>query len=191
MDFPPAAAKKAVDSTARQLTVPHLHPIGPAMSATPLKSPVTGPAVGFVRLAHGAGLPLPAYESAGAAGMDLRAAVEEDRPLLLLPGRRALVPTGLVMEIPQGMEGQIRPRSGLAFKHGITCLNTPGTIDSDYRGEVKVLLINHGDEEFYVERGMRIAQIVFAPVTRVKLEEQSLAGSTGRGAGGFGSTGSA
>lgn len=163
------------------------------MSATPLKSPlrssVIGPAVGFVRLAHSAGLPLPAYESAGAAGMDLRAAVGEDRPLLLLPGRRALVPTGLVMEIPQGMEGQIRPRSGLAFKHGITCLNTPGTIDSDYRGEVKVLLINLGDEDFSVTRGMRIAQIVFAQVTQASVEERDAAGGTTRGAGGFGSTG--
>ena len=113
----------------------------------------------------------------------------EDRPLLLLPGRRALVPTGLVMEIPDGFEGQVRPRSGLAFKHGITCLNTPGTIDSDYRGEVKVLLVNLGDEDFLVTRGMRIAQIVFAPVTRAAVEERSLAGDTARGGGGFGSTG--
>ncbi|MEP9397755.1 dUTP diphosphatase [Mesorhizobium sp. KR2-14] len=151
----------------------------------------TLPTVGVVRLPEARGLDLPAYETAGAAGMDLRAAVPHDRPLLILPGRRALVPTGLIFEIPQGYEGQVRPRSGLAFKHGITCLNTPGTIDSDYRGEVKVLLINHGDEDFYVERGMRIAQMVFAPVTQVRLEEQSLAGSTSRGAGGFGSTGSA
>ena len=121
--------------------------------------------------------------------MDLRAAVPEDRPLLLLPGRRALVPTGLVMEIPDGFEGQVRPRSGLAFKHGITCLNTPGTIDSDYRGEVKVLLVNLGDEDFAVTRGMRIAQMVFAPVTHASVEERSLAGETKRGAGGFGSTG--
>lgn len=149
------------------------------------------PTVGVVRLPEAHGLDLPAYETAGAAGMDLRAAVPDDRPLLLLPGRRALAPTGLIFEIPQGYEGQVRPRSGLAFKHGITCLNTPGTIDSDYRGEVKVLLINHGDEDFVVTRGMRIAQIVFAPVTQVRLEEQSLAGSTGRGTGGFGSTGSA
>lgn len=149
------------------------------------------PSVGVVRLPEANGLDLPAYETAGAAGMDLRAAVADDRPLLLLPGRRALVPTGLIFEIPEGFEGQVRPRSGLAFKHGITCLNTPGTLDSDYRGEVKVLLINHGDEDFLVTRGMRIAQIVFAPVTQVTLEEQSLAGSTARGAGGFGSTGSA
>src|SRR6478609_12122951 len=126
-------------------------------------SSVIGPSVGFVRLPHAEGLALPAYESAGAAGMDLRAAVPEDRPLLILPGKRALVPTGLILEIPEGMEGQIRPRSGLAFKHGLTCLNTPGTVDSDYRGELKVLLINLGDEDFAVTRGMRIAQIVFAP----------------------------
>ena len=155
------------------------------------QSSVIGPTVGFVRLPHGQDLPLPAYESAGAAGMDLRAAVPDDRPMLILPGKRALVPTGLVMEIPEGMEGQIRPRSGLAFKHGITCLNTPGTVDSDYRGEVKVLLVNLGDEDFVVTRGMRIAQVVFAAVTQVSAEERSLAGGTARGAGGFGSTGTA
>ncbi|BCM16909.1 dUTP diphosphatase [Mesorhizobium sp. J8] len=154
-------------------------------------SSVIGPTVGFVRLPHGEGLPLPAYESAGAAGMDLRAAVPEDRPLLILPGKRALVPTGLVLEIPEGMEGQVRPRSGLAFKHGLTVLNSPGTVDSDYRGEVKVLLVNLGDEDFAVTRGMRIAQIVFAPVTQVTVEERALAGGTTRGAGGFGSTGTA
>ena len=120
--------------------------------------------LGIVRLPHSEGLPLPAYETAGAAGMDLRAAVPADRPLILLPGKRALVPTGLVFEIPQGWEGQVRPRSGLALRHGITCLNTPGTIDADYRGEVQVLLVNLGDEDFAVERGMRIAQIVLAPV---------------------------
>ncbi|RUX52933.1 dUTP diphosphatase [Mesorhizobium sp. M4A.F.Ca.ET.020.02.1.1] len=154
-------------------------------------SPVIGPSVGFVRLPHGEGLPLPAYESSGAAGMDLRAAVPDDRPLLILPGKRALVPTGLIVEIPEGMEGQVRPRSGLAFKHGLTVLNSPGTIDSDYRGEVKVLLVNLGDEDFAVTRGMRIAQIVFAAVTQVAIEERSLAGGTARGAGGFGSTGTA
>jgi dUTP pyrophosphatase len=154
-------------------------------------SSVSEPAVGFVRLPHGEGLPLPEYETPGSAGMDLRAAVDEDRPLLILPGKRALVRTGLVLEIPEGFEGQIRPRSGLAFKHGITCLNTPGTIDSDYRGEVKVLLINLGDEDFAVTRSMRIAQIVFAAVSRMATEERSLAGATARGAGGFGSTGTA
>lgn len=161
------------------------------MRAAPYPTSVIGPAVGFVRLPHGEGLPLPAYESSGAAGMDLRAAVADDRPLLILPGKRALVPTGLVLEIPEGVEGQVRPRSGLAFKHGLTCLNTPGTIDSDYRGEVKVLLINLGDEDFAVTRGMRIAQIVFAPVTQATVEERTLAGGTARGSGGFGSTGTA
>jgi dUTP pyrophosphatase len=161
------------------------------MRLAPYNPPVSGSAVGFVRLPHGEGLPLPAYETAGAAGMDLRAAVPEDRPLLILPGKRALVPTGLVLEIPEGFEGQVRPRSGLAFKHGLTCLNTPGTIDSDYRGEVKVLLVNLGDEDFAITRGMRIAQVVFAAVTRMAVEERNLAGGTTRGTGGFGSTGSA
>ena len=161
------------------------------MRAALQNSSVIGPTVGFVRLPHGEGLPLPAYESSGAAGMDLRAAVPDDRPLLILPGRRALVPTGLILEIPEGMEGQVRPRSGLAFKHGLTVLNSPGTVDSDYRGEVKVLLVNLGDEDFAVTRGMRIAQIVFATVTQATVEERSLAGATTRGSGGFGSTGTA
>lgn len=149
----------------------------------------TFPTIGILRLAHGQGLDLPSYETAGAAGMDLRAAVPDDRPMLVLPGRRALVPTGLVVEIPHGFEGQVRPRSGLALKHGITCLNTPGTIDSDYRGELKVILVNHGDEEFSVTRGMRIAQMVIAPVVQVRIEERTHAGETARGEGGFGSTG--
>ena len=161
------------------------------MRAALQNSSVIGPTVGFVRLPHGEGLPLPAYESTGAAGMDLRAAVPDDRPLLILPGKRALVPTGLILEIPEGMEGQVRPRSGLAFKHGLTVLNSPGTVDSDYRGEVKVLLINLGDEDFAVTRGMRIAQIVFAVVTQAAVEERSLVGGTARGSGGFGSTGTA
>lgn len=147
------------------------------------------PALGLVRLPHAQGLELPSYETSGSAGMDLRAAVPEDRPLLLLPGRRALVPSGLIFEIPQGYEAQIRPRSGLALKNGITCLNTPGTIDSDYRGEVKVILINLGDDDFYVERGMRIAQIVVAPVVQLDVEERQHASETVRGVGGFGSTG--
>jgi dUTP pyrophosphatase len=150
---------------------------------------VIGPTVGFVRLPHGEGLPLPAYESAGAAGMDLRAAVPDDRPLLILPGKRALVSTGLILEIPEGMEGQVRPRSGLAFKHGLTVLNTPGTIDSDYRGEVKVLLINLGEEPFEITRGMRIAQMVIAPVVQAQVSEITAGTETMRGAGGFGSTG--
>ena len=147
------------------------------------------PVIGVVRLPHAQGLALPSYETAGAAGMDLRAAVPDDRPLIILPGKRALVPTGLVLEIPDGMEGQVRPRSGLAFRHGVTCLNTPGTIDSDYRGEVKVLLVNLGDDDFSVVRGMRIAQIVFAAVARASIEERSLSAATSRGSGGFGSTG--
>jgi dUTP pyrophosphatase len=147
------------------------------------------PTLSLVRLPHGAGIELPAYETGGAAGMDLRAAVEENLPLTLPAGKRALVPTGFVFEIPHGFEGQIRPRSGLAFKHGITCLNTPGTIDSDYRGEVKVLLVNLGEEPFVIERGMRIAQMVIAPVTQVTVREAEDASETERGAGGFGSTG--
>ncbi len=149
------------------------------------------PTLGIVRLEHAKGLDLPAYETAGSAGMDLRAAVAEDRQIVLLPGRRILVPTGLVFEIPHGFEVQIRPRSGLAFKHGVTCLNTPGTIDSDYRGEVQVLLINLGEDDFRIERGMRIAQAVFAPVAQAVVEERAEISETARGAGGFGSTGTA
>jgi dUTP pyrophosphatase len=121
--------------------------------------------------------------------MDLRAALPADQPIPIRPGARELVPTGFIFEIPGGYEGQVRPRSGLAFKHGITCLNSPGTIDSDYRGEVKVLLANLGDEDFIVERGMRIAQMVIAPVTQVAIREADGATTTARGAGGFGSTG--
>jgi dUTP pyrophosphatase len=149
----------------------------------------TRPTLNLVRLPHAAGLDLPAYETSGAAGMDLRAAVAADQPLVLSPGKRVLVPTGFIFEIPAGYEAQVRPRSGLAFKHGITCLNTPGTIDSDYRGEVKVLLVNLGEEDFVIERGMRIAQMVIAPVTQVFVREASDAGETARGTGGFGSTG--
>jgi dUTP pyrophosphatase len=147
------------------------------------------PAVGLVRLPHGDGLDLPAYETAGAAGMDLRAANDARAPIALAPGERTLVPTGFVFEIPDGFEAQIRPRSGLAYKDGVTCLNTPGTIDSDYRGEVQVLLINHGRDVFVIERGMRIAQMVIAPVAQARVEERTLAGGTQRGSGGFGSTG--
>ena len=159
----------------------------PLMSAT--SSDILGSVVNLKRLPHGKGLELPAYETAGAAGMDLRAAVGDDEPMTLAPGARALVPTGFVMEIPQGFEAQIRPRSGLAFKNGVTCLNTPGTIDSDYRGEVKVLLINLGQEDFVITRGMRIAQMVIAPVTQVRVAEVTETSDTARGAGGFGSTG--
>lgn len=147
------------------------------------------PVIGILRLPHGDGLELPSYETSGAAGMDLRAAVGADEPQILAPGARALVPTGLIFEIPEGFEAQIRPRSGLAFKHGLTCLNTPGTIDSDYRGEVKVLLINLGEEAFEIIRGFRIAQMVIAPVVQAKIELRTGTSSTARGAGGFGSTG--
>jgi dUTP pyrophosphatase len=138
-------------------------------------------------LPHGADLALPAYESAGAAGMDLLAAVTE--PLTLAPGGRALVPTGLKIAVPQGFEAQVRPRSGLALKHGISCPNSPGTIDSDYRGELKVILINLGSEPFTVERGLRLAQIVFAPVVQAVWAPTDALEATSRGEGGFGSTG--
>ncbi|MCZ7470413.1 dUTP diphosphatase [Agrobacterium sp. O3.4] len=147
------------------------------------------PPLRLVRLANGAGLELPSYETGGAAGMDLRAAVPADQPLTLKPGERALVPTGFIFEIPQGYEAQIRPRSGLAIKNGITCLNSPGTVDSDYRGEVKVILANLGQDDFTIERGMRIAQMVIAPVTQVTVSEVTETSETARGAGGFGSTG--
>jgi dUTP pyrophosphatase len=147
------------------------------------------PVLGLVRLPHAADLPLPSYETSGAAGMDIRAAVPEGEPLTLPPGARTLVPTGFVFEIPDGFEVQVRPRSGLALKHGVTCLNTPGTIDSDYRGEVKVLLVNLGAELFTIERGMRIAQLVVAPVVQAGVEERAHVSDTTRGAGGFGSTG--
>jgi dUTP pyrophosphatase len=147
------------------------------------------PTLGLIRLPHCGDLPLPAYETKGAAGMDIRAALAEGETLALKTGGRALVPTGFIFEIPEGYEVQVRPRSGLAFKNGVTCLNTPGTIDSDYRGEVKVLLINLGEEDFVIERGMRIAQLVFAPVTQAMIEERVHASETARGAGGFGSTG--
>jgi dUTP pyrophosphatase len=140
-------------------------------------------------LPHFEGLALPAYETVLSAGMDLRAAVAADAPMTLTPGARALVPTGLTIALPAGFEAQIRPRSGLAFKHGITCLNTPGTIDADYRGEVKVLLINLGADAFTIQRGERIAQMVIAPVTQGAWEVVSELSDTARGAGGFGSTG--
>lgn len=142
-----------------------------------------------VPMPHFEGLALPAYETAEAAGMDLRAAVEEASPVTLAPGHRAMIPTGLTIALPSGHEAQVRPRSGLAAKHGVTCLNTPGTIDADYRGEVKVILINLGQEPFVVKRGERIAQMVIAPVTRAELKVVSELDDTKRGAGGFGSTG--
>ena len=141
----------------------------------------------ITRLPHGRDLPLPAYESAFAAGMDLRAAVAAD--LVLIPGARALVPTGIAIALPQGYEAQVRPRSGLALRHGITGLNSPGTIDADYRGEIQVLLVNHGTAPFTVARGMRIAQMIVAPVTRGRWREVEALPATERGDGGFGSTG--
>ena len=140
-------------------------------------------------LPHFEGLDLPAYETLGAAGMDVRAAVPEDDPVILAPGMRTMVPTGLSVAIPQGYEIQMRPRSGLAAKHGITCLNSPGTIDSDYRGELKVILINHGDEPFTIARGERIGQMLLAPVTRLVWQQVDSLDETDRGSGGFGSTG--
>ena len=148
-----------------------------------------GPRVGVLRLAHANGLPLPAYQSAGAAGMDLAAAVPERTPLRLEPRQRALVPTGLVLELPPGFEAQVRPRSGLALRHGVTVLNSPGTIDSDYRGEVQVLLVNLSGAAFVVRRGERIAQLVVQPVAHAELIELKTTAKTRRGAGGFGSTG--
>lgn len=140
-------------------------------------------------LPHFEGLDLPAYETLGAAGMDVRAAIPEGDTITLAPGQRDMVPTGLSVAIPQGYEIQMRPRSGLAAKHGITCLNSPGTIDSDYRGELKVILINHGAEPFVIKRGERIGQMVLAPVTRIVWQTVDNLDETDRGSGGFGSTG--
>jgi dUTP pyrophosphatase len=140
-------------------------------------------------LPHGEGLALPAYQSAHAAGLDLVAAVAEDAPLVLHPGRYAQIPTGLKIALPDGYEAQVRPRSGLAAKHGVTVLNAPGTVDADYRGEIGVLLINHGAEPFTIRRGERIAQMVIAPVARVELVASATLPDTDRGSGGFGSTG--
>jgi len=150
---------------------------------------MTGPLIEIKRLPHGADLKLPAYETAEAAGMDLRAALGADETVTLKPVQRALVPTGLSMAMPAGYEAQIRPRSGLAAKNGITVLNTPGTIDSDYRGELKIILINLGDEDFDITRDMRIAQMIIAPVVQARLQETDSLSDTVRGAGGFGSTG--
>src|SRR3954466_6642039 len=142
-----------------------------------------------MRLPHGADLPLPTYQSASASGLDLVAAVAADAPMTIAPGRHAAVPTGIAIALPVGVEAQVRPRSGLARNHGVTVLNSPGTIDADYRGELQVLLINHGQEIFRVTRGMRIAQLVIAQIVRIQLKEQDKLDQTGRGGGGFGSTG--
>ena len=146
--------------------------------------------VQLMRLPHAADLPLPAYHSDLAAGLDLIAAVPADAPVSIAPGARALIPTGIALALPTGVEGQVRPRSGLALAHGITVLNSPGTIDADYRGEVQVLLVNAGSEPFVVERGARIAQLVFATVLRAIVYEVTRLNDTTRAAGGFGSTGS-
>jgi len=145
--------------------------------------------VKLMALPHGEGLPTPTYESELAAGMDLPAAVAADEPILIAPGARELVPTGFAMAIPPGYEGQLRPRSGNAFRHGITVLNSPGTIDADYRGEIKILLVNLGDDTYIVERGQRIAQLIIAPVLQARLQLCDLLEETPRGEGGFGSTG--
>ena len=150
---------------------------------------MTGVVVRLLRLPHGEGLPLPTYHSELAAGLDVVAGVSEGAPVELAPGARALVPTGFALELPAGYEAQLRPRSGLALKSGVTVLNSPGTIDADYRGEVKVLLVNLGAEPFTVRRGERIAQLVVAHVEHVRIEPVSELGGTSRGEGGFGSTG--
>jgi dUTP pyrophosphatase len=146
-------------------------------------------AVRLLRLPHGEGLPLLTYHSDRAAGLDVVAGVPENAPVELAPGARALIPTGFALELPSGYEAQLRPRSGLALKSGVTLLNSPGTIDADYRGEVKVLLVNHGSEPFTIRRGERIAQLVVARVEHVQVELVSELGGTSRGQGGFGSTG--
>ena len=143
----------------------------------------------LIRLPHAAGLPLPAYQTAGAAGLDLLAALPPMATLVLEPGARDSVPTGLCLALPPGWEAQVRPRSGLALNHGVTVLNAPGTIDSDYRGEIRVILINHGREPFVISRGSRIAQLVLARYEQVSWSEADALGETARGAGGFGSTG--
>jgi dUTP pyrophosphatase len=141
------------------------------------------------RLAHAADLPLPAYQSELAAGLDLVAAVPHGAPMVLAPGKHAMVPTGLCMALPPGTEGQVRPRSGLAARHGVTVLNAPGTVDADFRGEIQVILINHGSDVFTIERGMRIAQLVIATTMQASICESAILGDTTRGLGGFGSTG--
>jgi dUTP pyrophosphatase len=150
---------------------------------------VTHVDIQILQLPHGAGLPLPAYQTAAAAGLDLIAAVPDGQPVTIAPGAYAMIPTGIALALPSGTEGQVRPRSGLAAKHGVTVLNSPGTIDSDYRGEVNVLLVNHGQVAFVVERGMRIAQLVIAEVVTATISIVEKLAETGRGSGGFGSTG--
>ncbi len=145
--------------------------------------------INFCRLPHGEGLKIPEYETEASAGMDLPAAIKDGTPLIIEPGKHAMVPTGFQMALPKGFEAQVHPRSGLAAKNGVTVLNTPGTIDADYRGEVKVILINLGTDPFKIERGMRIAQMIIAPVTQSKWNIVTTLDETERGSGGFGSTG--
>jgi dUTP pyrophosphatase len=145
--------------------------------------------ISVLRLPHGADMPLPAAQSTGAAGLDLMAAIGTDEQITIKNCERALVPTGIALQIPHGYEAQVRPRSGLAMKHGVTVLNAPGTVDADYRGEIKVLLVNHGQEPFVVTRGLRIAQLVIAPVVQVQMVTVSVLDTSARGNGGFGSTG--
>jgi dUTP pyrophosphatase len=188
-----AAAKKAPAKTPPRKRVKKVA-AKPVAKAPALKSarPANGTGalhVDIVWLPHGEGLDLPQYQTPHSAGMDLAAAIAPDARLKLKPGERAVVPTGLALSLPPGFEAQVRPRSGLAFKHGITCLNTPGTIDADYRGEIKVLLINHGQEEFVIRRGERIAQMIVAPVTQAQWRLVEDLNETPRGEGGFGSTG--
>jgi dUTP pyrophosphatase len=141
------------------------------------------------RLAHGVGLPVPAYQSQSAAGLDLLAAVPADAPVKIGPGDRVMIPTGICIELPQGTEGQIRPRSGLSLRHGVTVLNAPGTVDADYRGEIQVLLVNLGRDSFTVERGTRIAQLIITTVLQARISETASLDETTRGVAGFGSTG--
>lgn len=165
---------------------------GRGTAKPPTRNTASSPVrVGVVRLPHSDGLPLPAYQSPGAAGLDLVAALDAKAPLTLAPGARVLVPTGLIIELPLGYEAQVRPRSGLALNHGVTVLNSPGTIDSDYRGEVRIILANLGQAPFEVRRGERIAQLVVSPVTHAEFAEVREVSNTLRGKGGFGSTGKA
>jgi dUTP diphosphatase len=161
-----------------------------ANSAMKLPADISRNEVRVLRLPHGQNLPLPSYQSAHAAGLDLFAAVPAEAPVTLAPGARALIPTGIIIALPQGHEAQVRPRSGLAMRHGVTVLNAPGTVDADYRGEIQVLLINLGTEPLAITRGMRIAQLVIATVARMVLREVPSLDQTARGTGGFGSTGS-
>ena len=172
---------------------PHGQALSRLLDGSPESRPIgamsQSPTVPIVRLPHAEGLPLPAYETAQAAGMDMRAAVPEEAPLTLKPGARCAVPTGLAFALPAGFEAQVRPRSGLALKSGVTVLNTPGTVDADYRGEGKGILINLREEDFTIRRGDRIAQLVVAPVVQSVWREVGSLDETARGAGGFGSTG--